>query len=73
MAEVGIMAQTKSIEALLNELDEITDRMDNDDVTLEESFKLYEKGVKLCKQCNEKIDKVEKQIQIIGENENNGV
>ena len=67
------MAQTKSIEALLNELDEITDRMDNDDVTLEESFKLYEKGVKLCKQCNEKIDKVEKQIQIIGENENNGV
>lgn len=67
------MAQTKSIEALLNELVEITDQMDNDDVTLEEAFKLYEKGIKLCKQCNEKIDKVEKQIEIIGENENNGV
>lgn len=67
------MAQTKSIEVLLDELSQITEQMDNDDVTLEESFKLYEKGIRLCKQCNEKIDKVEKQIEIIGENEENGV
>lgn len=66
------MAQAKSIEALLVELNEIVNKMDNDDVTLEESFKLYDKGVKLCKQCNDKIDKVEKQIEVIGECDENG-
>ena len=48
--------------------------MDNDEVSLEDSFKLYEKGMKLVKQCNDKIDKVEKKINIIeGNVENDGI
>lgn len=42
--------------------------MDREDISLEESFKLYNQGIKLCKTCNDKIDKVEKQLEIIGGN-----
>lgn len=48
------------IEALLSKL---TDR----NVSLEESFALYQEGVKLLKRCNEQIDHVEKQMLLIDE------
>ena len=38
-------------------------RMEEDGITLEESFAGYEEGMKLLKYCNEKIDRVEKQVQ----------
>ena len=62
------MAQTKKLEDMLAEISDIINKMDNDKISLEESFKLYNQGIKLCKQCNDKIDKVEKQIEIIGGN-----
>ena len=58
-------AESKSIEKNFEELGKIIEMMDNDEVSLEDSFKLYEKGMKLVKQCNDKIDKVEKKINII--------
>lgn len=67
-------AESKSIEKNFEELGKIIEMMDNDEVSLEESFKLYEKGMKLVKQCNDKIDKVEKKINIIeGNVENDGI
>lgn len=59
------MAQAKTLEESLEQLEEIIRKMDSDDVSLEESFKLYNQGIKLCKTCNDKIEKVEKQIEII--------
>lgn len=64
--------ESKSIEKSFEELANIISAMDNDECSLEESFKLYEKGMKLVKQCNEKIDKVEKKISIIEGNAQNG-
>ncbi|MDD6858654.1 exodeoxyribonuclease VII small subunit [Lachnospiraceae bacterium HCP1S3_C3] len=67
-------AESKSIEKNFEELGKIIEMMDNDEVSLEDSFKLYEKGMKLVKQCNDKIDKVEKKINIIeGNVENDGI
>ena len=67
-------AESKSIEKNFEELGKIIEMMDNDEVSLEDSFKLYEKGMKLVKQCNDKIDKVEKKIIIIeGNVENDGI
>lgn len=63
------MGQTKNLEQMLGEITEIINKMDQDEISLEDSFKLYNQGIKLCKQCNDKIDKVEKQIEIIGGNE----
>lgn len=64
--------ESKSIEKSFDELEKIVEMMDSEDISLEESFKLYEKGMKLVKQCNDKIDKVEKKINIIEGKEDNG-
>ena len=48
--------------------DQVIAGLEGDDVTLEDSFKLYQKGMHMLKQCNETIDTVEKQVQILDEN-----
>lgn len=63
------MAQAKTLEQSLEELSKIIEQMDREDIPLEEAFKLYNQGVKLCKSCNDKIDKVEKQLEIISESD----
>ena len=57
----------KSVEETFKELEEIIHRLESGESSLEESFKYYEAGMKLVKSCNEKIDKVEKQILILSE------
>ncbi len=54
-----------SIEEAFAKLQEILSRMDEEGVTLEESFKCYEDGMKLIRYCNETIDTVEKKVQIL--------
>ena len=61
----------KSIEQTFAELDELLEKLASPDTPLEESFACYETGMKLVKACNDKIDKVEKQIQILSEGEDN--
>lgn len=56
------MAKSKSIEDVFEELDANIARLENPDMTLEESFKLYNDSMKLLKYCNDSIDKVEKKI-----------
>ena len=39
--------------------------MDEEGVALEESFRLYEQGMKLIKYCNKTIDTVEKKVKVL--------
>ena len=55
-----------TIEDGFDKLNNIIERMEDGEVSLEESFELYNEGVKLIKACNDKIDYVEKQIKLIG-------
>lgn len=48
-------------------LDDIIGQLQSNTLTLEESFKKYEEGMKLIKNCTDAIDKVEKKLIIIGE------
>ena len=57
-----------TLETLFADLDEVVEKMESGDTTLEESFQLYQKGVSMLKQCNEKIDLIEKQVLILEEN-----
>ena len=57
-----------NIEDIYDKLDGLIEQMDNDDISLEDSFKLYNEGLSLVKECNEKIEKVEKDIEVL-ENE----
>ena len=51
-------------------LEEVIQKMERGDVTLEESFKLYHEGMDMLKSCNDKIDKIEKQMLILDEGGN---
>ena len=58
------------IEETLAVLEEILEKMEGDDWSLEESFRQYQAGMKLVKSCHDKIDKVEKQMIVLnGEEE----
>ena len=56
-----------TIEETFKELESVWERMETQEISLEESFACYEKGMKLVKYCNDKIDKVEKQIMVLSE------
>ena len=51
----------------INKKEEIYEAMQKEDVTLDESFKLYNQGLKIIKDCNQQIETIEKQIKIINE------
>ena len=57
----------RTIEEQFGMLEEILKRMDAEDTGLEESFRLYEEGIRLIRQTGASIDRVEKQIQILSE------
>ncbi|MDF2472424.1 MAG: Exonuclease small subunit [Anaerocolumna sp.] len=58
----------KTLESSFGELNDIISKLEKEEITLEESFQLYQEGVELLKYCNNSIDKVEKQLIILGEN-----
>ena len=57
--------QDQSIEETFAQLDELLEKLEASDTSLEESFACYEVGMKLVKACSDKIDKVEKQMMIL--------
>lgn len=61
-----------TIEEGFEKLEEIINQMEQDEVSLESSFALYQQGIALVKVCNEKIDLVEKQIKLVEGNEASG-
>ena len=54
-----------TLEEAFVELNGIIEKMSADDISLEDSFELYNNGISLVKLCNEKIEKVEKKIEIL--------
>jgi len=50
------------------ELDQVMARMNEEQVSLEDSFNLYHQGMNLLKVCNDKIDTVEKKMLVLDEN-----
>lgn len=56
------MAKTKTLETAFEELEDTIKKLEDEQVPLEESLKLYQQGVKLLKYCNDSIDKAEKKI-----------
>lgn len=54
-----------SLEETFAKLDEMLERLENRELPLEESFRLYKEGMDLLCTCNKKIDTVEKKIQIM--------
>ncbi len=58
----------QSLETVFEHLDEIVEQLESEDISLEDSFGLYHKGMDLLKVCNEKIDMIEKKMMMLDEN-----
>lgn len=56
-----------SLEEAFTRLQETIGNLEKDDITLEQSFQEYQKGMLLVKKCNEIIDKVEKKVLVLNE------
>ncbi|MBO4696250.1 MAG: exodeoxyribonuclease VII small subunit [Lachnospiraceae bacterium] len=59
-----------SLEERMQKMEDIIRRMENMELTLDESFRLYKDGMEQLKKCSEMIDTVEKELQIIEEGGN---
>lgn len=61
-----------NFEESMQKLENIANSLENEKLTLEESVAKFEEGMKLSKKCSEILDKAEKKISIII-NENGNV
>ncbi len=62
--------QAKKIdfEAAMTELESLISRMEEDDLSLEESLKDFEKGISLTRICQASLKDAEQRIKILTEN-----
>jgi exodeoxyribonuclease VII small subunit len=54
----------------LSELEEILGKMESGDLSLEESLKYFEKGIKLHRQCHSALSSAEQRISVLSEQDN---
>ena len=65
------MSSGNKIEDKFEQISAIIETLEQPATSLTESLKLYTQGVKILKECNDELDKVEKQLIILdGEEEN---
>lgn len=57
-----------TLEEAFGQLDAVVGRLESREISLEESFQIYQDGMKLLKTCSEKIDRVEKAMMQLDEN-----
>jgi len=58
-----------SIEKVLKELESIVNKMEEDNLNLEDSLSSYEKGISLVKLAQENLKKIEQRVQILSKND----
>ncbi|WP_380572242.1 exodeoxyribonuclease VII small subunit [Staphylococcus hyicus] len=61
--------KNKNFEDMMKELEAIVNKLDNDQISLEESMDLYQKGMALSKSCEETLKKAEANVSKLMENE----
>ena len=65
------MADKKqTFETSLKELERIVRRLEEGDLPLEDSLKLFEDGVKLSRECQERLNQAERRIEVLLKDEN---
>jgi len=54
-----------SFEASLKRLEEVLDSLEHGDLPLEEAMRAFEEGVKLVRSCHQKLDEVERRVELL--------
>ena len=52
-------------EDALDKLEKIVSKLEEGDIPLEESLKLFEEGIRLSRFCNQRLDEAEKKVEIL--------
>ena len=56
---------TKSFEASLEALEQIVQELEHGDLPLEKSLELFENGIRLSRQCQERLNQAERRIEVL--------
>ena len=70
MGEIGYKfhvtrARTNDFEKAFQQLEKIVQRLESEELPLDESLQLFEEGIRLSRFCNQKLEEVEKKIELI--------
>ena len=55
----------KTFENALSQLESIVARLEDGDLPLEESLKLFEEGIKRSRFCNQKLNEAQKKVEVL--------
>ena len=58
-----------TFEDALKRLEEIVETLGEGNLSLEDSLKMFQEGMELCKVCNKKLDEAEYKVEKLMENE----
>ena len=58
----------ENLEEMFKDLEELIGKMENEEITLEQTFDLYNNGMELLKKCNLSKDEEEKKVLVLDEN-----
>ncbi|HEY2963998.1 MAG TPA: exodeoxyribonuclease VII small subunit [Pyrinomonadaceae bacterium] len=57
--------QPRSFEASLESLEEIVHQLESGDLPLEKSLELFEQGIRLSRECQERLGQAERRIEVL--------
>lgn len=57
--------QARSFEASLEALEQIVHQLESGDLPLEKSLELFEQGIRLSRECQERLGQAERRIEIL--------
>ncbi len=60
-------------EKKLTRLEDIVEKMETGELSLEDSLKLFEEGVKLSRECNTQLNEAEQKVKLLLGVDENGV
>mgnify|MGYP002553861371 FL=1 len=55
-------SQEETLEEVFAQLDDLAEKLEDKETSLEDSFNLYKQGMELLKFCSDKLDTVEKKM-----------
>ena len=66
-AEEQEMQEGFQLEEAFEKLEKTVEALEREDISLDESFRIYQEGMELLKKCNLEIDQVEKKVLVLNE------
>ncbi len=64
------MNEQKNFESAMKRLEQIVQMLENGNLPLEESLKVFEEGMKLVKFCSSKLEEAERKVSILVQESN---